>query len=88
MTFSVTTNTLNTQYDVKKDRAAIMKELTAVNGIGLSKAKKLYKQGITSIDLLIKNINTSSLNQHQKFGVKYTIHLIVLIKRLLGVNLV
>lgn len=65
-----------------------IKELTKVSGIGITRAKQLYKQGITSIDLLRQNQNTTKLNKLQQLGIKYTIYLIVLIKRLLEVDLV
>jgi len=51
------------------DSNVAIQELTKVTGIGPAAAKKLYDEGITSIEELRKN--TDKLNHHQQIGVKY-----------------
>lgn len=63
-------------FQIRSDDSSVaIKELTRVSGIGPTKAKDLYNEGVTNIELLLKN--QDKLNQHQKLGLKYLYHYLI-----------
>lgn len=63
----LTEGSLNTVLD---EATRVTKELCQIPGIGPSKAKKLYQEGITSINQLITR-GTDLINEKQKIGLRH-----------------